>query len=43
MVRFLRSQSEADISNQFKNDTKCTNVLKSADRKYFGDITMRKR
>lgn len=42
MVRFFRNQSEADINNQFKNDTKYTNVLmKFANGKYLGVITMR--
>lgn len=43
-MRFLRNWSEADINSQFKNDTKCTNVLmKFADGKYLGVITMRKK
>lgn len=44
MVRFLRNQSEADFSNQFKNDTKCRNVLMNFDDgKDLGVITMREK
>lgn len=43
MMRFLRRQSEADFNNQFKNDTKCRNVLmKFADGKDLGVIEIRK-
>lgn len=44
MVRFLRNQYEADFNNQFKNDTKCRNVLmKLADGKDLGVITRREK
>lgn len=44
MVRFLRNQPEADINNQFKNDTKCRNgLMKFAGGRYLGVIIMRKK
>lgn len=44
MVRILRNHSEADFSNQFKNDTKCRNVLMNFDDgKDLGVITMREK